>query len=333
MISEPRDGTLLWSTDTTGAPARIRLRLNSHLADVSDDVGKEEIISYRGSDGATYHARLFLPARYIAGHRYPLIVWPYPGALMPDSVTWQDKPHTSVFAFMQLHLFAVHGYAVMIPSLPASSDEPRLEMAGFVNPAIDSLVARGIVDSARVGLMGFSHGGIAIYDLLTTSPRFAAAVAMSGVSDLLFYYASIQPGYEMAPFANEWGIAGFRNFEEPPDSAFHKPAWHSLSLGSTPWDNPERWYRNNPIYHFDRISTPLMIIRTDNDPFPMTDGDVAFQCLERLGKRVRYVRYWGEPHSVTSPANTRDMMERMLAWLDLYLQPDDSAAGNSRSSP
>lgn len=319
FTSEPEDGTIVWTIDSAGASPRIRLRLNRHLATVDDDVGMEETIGYRGDDGVAYRGWVLLPRGYRKGQRYPLVVWVYPGYIVRDSSSAHKsmKPHNSDVAFLEPHLWAVNGYAVLQPTIPQSRGEPIVSLPGYVLPAVDTLIARGVVDSGRVMLLGHSHGGIAVYGLLTQTNRFRAAIALSGWSDIVHYYASFG-GNPMTSFPNEWFATGMPNFED--GDALAKRSVQGLWIGSTPWASPERWLRNNPIYHFDRVETPLMIVRGDNDGFYMADGDVAFQSLHRLGRRVRYVRYWGEAHTIESPANIRDLWTRMLAWFDSRLR-------------
>ena len=313
FTSEPRDGTLLWTRDSIGAEPQLRLRLNGHLAAVSDDVGRDSVIRYRGWDGREYNGHLILPARYSPGTRYPVIVWVYPGEIVPDSLPYREstKPHSSRIASLEPRLFTTHGYVVLQPTIPPSSGDPMLSMPGYVLPAVDMVIGAGIADSMKLALFGQSHGAVATYGLLTQTDRFRAAIAINGVSDILHEYAGFNASNIESDFPGEWATPAMREFERAP---------HGLWMAAMPWDEPQRWLRNNPIYHFDRVRTPLLIVQSDNDIFYMSASDVAFQSLHRLGKRVRYVRYWGEAHTIQSPANTRDLWRRMYDWLDQNLE-------------
>jgi len=315
--SEPADGSLIWTRDTSNGAPHVRMRLNSHLGKVEDDVGQERLIHYRGADGARYAGQVLLPAGYVSGVRYPTIVWPYPGHIVPDSLPRRasGKPHSAFYPMMDPHLWSTRGYVVLQPSIPPSNGDPVVSVAGYIDPAIDSLVAMGVTDSSRLALVGHSHGAILVYGLITMSTRYRAAIAIAGWSDILSYYAAFMASYCYcrADFPNEWVPTGLTQFEA---SNATTPLSHSLRIGVTPWEDPLRWHRNNPIEHFDRVTTPLMIVKADNDTFYMSDGDIAFQALSRLGKRVRYVRYWGEGHTLSSPANLRDYWSRARVWLD-----------------
>jgi dipeptidyl aminopeptidase/acylaminoacyl peptidase len=88
------------------------------------------------------------------------------------------------------------------------------------------------------------------------------------------------------------------------------------SLGIPLWGNPWRYLINSPVFHLHRVQTPVLLIQGDQD-FPGTrPSEEVFTGLYRLGKRARFVRYWGEQHSIDSPANIRDVWARILAWLD-----------------
>jgi dipeptidyl aminopeptidase/acylaminoacyl peptidase len=66
----------------------------------------------------------------------------------------------------------------------------------------------------------------------------------------------------------------------------------------------------------DRVQTPLPIIHGDMDYIPIPQGEEYFMGLYRQGKRAAFVRYWGEGHVPESPANIRDMWQRILGWFE-----------------
>jgi dipeptidyl aminopeptidase/acylaminoacyl peptidase len=70
------------------------------------------------------------------------------------------------------------------------------------------------------------------------------------------------------------------------------------------------------VFFVDRVETPLMIIQGDMDYVALQQGEEFFMSLYRQGKRARFVRYWGEGHVLESPANIRDMWQRVFDWFD-----------------
>jgi hypothetical protein len=100
-------------------------------------------------------------------------------------------------------------------------------------------------------------------------------------------------------------------------------------MGSAPWRDLGRYLRNSPITYVDRVETPLMIINGDMDfAVPMQQAEEFFSSLYRQAKRARLVRYWGEGHSLSSPANIRDMWGRIYAWFDEFLDVSRDQHGN-----
>jgi dipeptidyl aminopeptidase/acylaminoacyl peptidase len=87
-------------------------------------------------------------------------------------------------------------------------------------------------------------------------------------------------------------------------------------MGSPPWKDAGRYLLNSPIFFADRVQTPLLIVHGDMDYIPIQQGEEFFMSLYRQGKRAAFVRYWGEGHVLESPANIRDMWQRILAWFE-----------------
>ena len=92
-------------------------------------------------------------------------------------------------------------------------------------------------------------------------------------------------------------------------------------MGGPPWSDMERYIRNSPISHADRVRTPVMIVQGDQDYVPIQQGEEFFSALFRQNKSAVFVRYWGEGHSFESPANITDLWQRIHQWLGRYLGP------------
>ena len=83
-------------------------------------------------------------------------------------------------------------------------------------------------------------------------------------------------------------------------------------MGQPPWRDPDRYIRNSPLFHVERVMTPVLIIQGDLDFVEIRQGEEFFTALYRENKKARFVRYWGEAHTIQSPANIRDMWERIF---------------------
>jgi dipeptidyl aminopeptidase/acylaminoacyl peptidase len=304
-------GTSLW----TGNPERdtrfaLRLALNQHLAGAAE--GETRTILYRSGDGEYLYARLLLPVGFEEGELYPLITHVYPGVVIPAHGTesgriYAPSPQHS------LQLFAAMGYAVLYPSIPLppgpAAIDPLLELASNVLPAVEAVVAMGIADPNRLGLYGHSYGGYAALALVTQTRRFHVAIASASFSDLLSYYSQFEITQRYLPFAHEFEQLNMAEWEREDGT---------IRMRSVPWDDHLRYLRNSPLYHLQRIETPLLLIHGDLDAAPIAQSEAVFMGLYRLGKRARLVRYWGEGHTLDSPANIRDYWERVADWLDLH---------------
>jgi dipeptidyl aminopeptidase/acylaminoacyl peptidase len=308
FTDETSEGTILWVTDGLGRGARKLLTLNEHVRSISE--GRRMLVSYVSADGAPLQGLAILPPTYEEGKRHPVVTWVYAGLSVREATTaLAGKTSTRP---LNLELLAGHGYVVLIPSVPlrapsGARSEPLLAIPKGVLPCVDELVRLGVADPERLAVMGHSTGGYTTYALLTATNRFKAAVALSGHPDLVSLWGQFYPGERYRDRANE-GLAPLAFVENVP-----------LGLGGPPWEDPERYVRNSPLFHFDRVTTPLMIVHGDMDGAPIQQGEEAFTALWRQGKRARFVRYWGEGHVVASPANVRHLWGQMFEWLDSHL--------------
>lgn len=306
----------LWSGDTSGRTQSIATA-NAFLRDVPSVVLKQ--FTYRGLDGRPLKAGLLLPNDYKEGHRYPTITYVYAGSMMgEDPLGYAGLNFASA---LNVRLLITLGYGVLLPDMPLTArgdtSEPLLELTNGVLPAIDRAVELGYTDPDRVGVMGHSYGGYSTLGLITQTTRFRAAVELAGSSDLVSQYGSF--------------VGNQRYNEHAHEETFEQSIAESSQdrMGSPPWRDLGRYLRNSPISYIERVQTPLLMIQGDFDhPVPMQQADEVFSSLYRQAKRASYVRYWGEGHLVSSPANIRDMWYRIFAWFDEFMDVSRDQQGN-----
>lgn len=284
------------------------LSLNRHL----DAIAKPQYrtVQYQLVDGQQFSGALLLPYGYTTGQKYPLIVYVYGGALAPVG-DWANPYKIISRGYLDPLILAGRGYAVLIPSIPldsmVKSSDPMLDLDKGVKPAIEKIVELGIADAERIGVMGHSYGGYTVYGLVTQTQRFKAAVAYAGLTDLLSYYGSFDLRYRFNDVINpSWGPYLLES--------------QQARMGVPPWKDLDRYLRNSPYIHVDKVSTPLLMIHGDLDAHPLSQAEQFFIALNRLGKRAKLVRYLGEGHVVEAPGNTIDMWEHILNWFDEFLQ-------------
>src|SRR5690606_2611302 len=163
--------------------------------------------------------------------------------------------------------------------------------------AVDHAIAMGIADPDRLGVGGWSFGGIMTNIIITNTTRFKAA--MTGASEVL--YAS---NYGHDHYQWLWEVEyGF------------------------PWRDPRLWERISPFYKLERIRTPTLIMGGEKDwNVPIINSEQLYQGLRRLGRTTQLVVYPGETHSIRRPSFQKDRYERWLAWFDRYVKGTAAAA-------
>lgn len=90
-------------------------------------------------------------------------------------------------------------------------------------------------------------------------------------------------------------------------------------MGGTPWQYRNRYIENSPVFFFDNIETPLLMVHGIMDSLPPEYPDHAFAALRRLGKKAQYALYGGEGHVISRAANVVDFWNRRIAWLEEHL--------------
>jgi dipeptidyl aminopeptidase/acylaminoacyl peptidase len=294
-----------------GGRVRPLLEINRDLERVP--VPARMLVDYRGADGDSLHAVAILPPGYRKGERYPVVLWVYAGDQYTSAGDVGMDPTVSN-AFNLFPLLSA-GYVLLYPSIPlphmgAGATDMREAISNGVLPAADRLTELGIADPHRVAVMGQSFGGYTVLSLITSTSRFRTAIALAGPADHVLDYGSLRPWDRYRPDAylamanQKMAEAGQGRLGAPP----------SLDL----W----RYLKNSPVYYLDRVTTPLLLIHGDQDHVPIEGAEEVFTGLHRLGKRVRFVRYFGEGHVIDSPANIRDMWARIFAWLAETMPPN-----------
>lgn len=299
---EAGDAELVVQT-VAGAPV-IADRINAHLVGMA--AAQAVAIPATDPDGRPLVHWLLLPSEATRSPS-PLVVIPYPGSVFSreqSPVPGMDR----IFGETNGRLLAARGFAVLYPSLPLASDdhEPVERIAAAVDRAVDAAVASGRVDARRIALWGHSYGGYAALAVATRSRRYRAIVASAAPGNLLGLYGALVPRTDS-------------------DSALHYLAMSGATeggqfrMGVPPWVAPDRYLRNSPGLAADRIDTPLMLIQGDLDFIPLAQSEALFTALFRRDRPVELLRYRGENHVLASPANIRDMLDHVLAWLDARL--------------
>lgn len=273
------------------------------ITDVNPEIrdmawGTAELISYISNDGEPLQGVLYKPGNFDPSKKYPMIAYFY--ERHTDDLHNFFGPGPS-FSTISPSLYASQGYVVFMPDIPYKIGYPGESAVASVLPGVQAVLRLGFVDPKRVGIQGQSWGGYQVAYLVTESNMFAAACAGAPVSDMFSAYGGIR-----------WGSGLVREFQYE----------HGQSrIGGSIWDKPLRYLENSPVFHADKVQTPLLMMSNDADgSVPWYQGIEYFTALRRLDKPVWMVTYNGDDHNLTKWPNRKDWSVRMLQFFDHYLK-------------
>ncbi len=308
-LSLARDGRIAVTSSTPDRPTEVFAVEGRELRKLSAQndpwlaevrLASLEEISVKSGDGTTINGFVLKPPDYRAGTRYPTLLRIHGGPV------WQFYHD---FGYLEWQAFAAQGYVVVGVNPRGSSGRgEKFATAIFANwgekdsedvlAAVDHLVAAGVADPERLGLGGWSYGGILTNQVIVRDRRFKAATSGAGQGNALAGY-----GTDMYTLEYE------------------------LELGK-PWANPDAWRRvSQPFLRADRIVTPTLFLCGQEDwNVPLINSEQMYQALKSLGRQTELVIYPGESHGISRPSFVQDRMERYLAWYGKYLGGSPSAA-------
>ena len=269
-----------------------------------------------GAKPARLSGCLLLPTDFHRNDKYPLIVEVYPdrpgGCAAPEA-----RQFNSMGAYpgsYSEHLLAARGFVVFRPDtgggVSRTSEGPQAQLSKVVDRGVDAVLAAGYADPSRVGLLGFSQGGFASLWVATQSQRYQAVVSLNGWTDLVTSFFGMNWAQELVPT------------ELPPGAhvdRYLSAAGSSFGMGGTPWQIPQRYVQNSPLWRSDAVSAPILLIHSDMDQFDDGSYKAFFASLYTQKKDARLLIYRGEGHSPSSPANIKDMWKNIFFWYDKYL--------------
>jgi hypothetical protein len=270
---------------------------NKYIQDV-----KRQIIEFIDGYGESQKALLLHPINKT--DKSKVIVACYPGQVI-NSLNHSGIYDTSPYAdaFLNLILFASNGFYVLIPTMKTQGQDDYFEFQKSVLPAVNATQVVFDGEPVEFHLLGLSYGGYSVYSLLTQTTRFKSAIILAGFGDLPSAYGNFDMRYRYTenPFEN---IQRLRNLETGQGG-----------LGTPYFRNPTKYIRNSPIFYSDKIKTPILIIHGDRDFVSIEQAEQMFTSLYRQGKKVRFLRFWGEGHNINSPKNIESMWTEIFNWL------------------
>jgi dipeptidyl aminopeptidase/acylaminoacyl peptidase len=279
------------------ATAKKLTDMNTQIADWA--AGSVEVVSWKSQDGAAIEGVLHKPVDFDATRKYPLLVVIHGG---PTGVS-RAIPYTSTI--YPIDVWVPRGVLVLEPNYRGSAGYGAkfralnvrnlgVGDAWDVLSGIDALIAKGTVDPARVGVMGWSQGGyISAYLTTHDAARFKAISVGAGISDWMTYYVNT----DITPFTRQY-------------------------LKATPWDDPAIYAKTSPITYIKQAKTPTLIQHGATDQrVPLPDAYELYRGLQDNhvpSKLIVYQGFGGVGHGPTKPKSFRATMEHNIEWFDQY---------------
>jgi len=272
------------------------LRPISHMNDdwrAGVAVQPDEDFTARSPDGTEIHGLLVRPAGAASGKRYPTILRVHGGPVYQFS-------HEFMFDWQY---FAAQGYAVVAMNPRGSSgrgyafanairaDWGHVDVADVL-AGVDHAVAAGIVDPDRLGVGGWSYGGILTDYVIASDRRFKAAIAGAGSGNVL-------------------GMYGMDEYSRD----------YETELG-TPWHDTDTYLRlSYPFLHADRIATPTLFLCAGDDlNVPCGGAEQMYQALRSRDVPTRLIRFPKQHHELTVPSYLEFRLKEYGEWYDRFLK-------------
>jgi dipeptidyl aminopeptidase/acylaminoacyl peptidase len=263
--------------------------------------GTVEDVRFKSRDGTEVHGQIVKPPSYVSGRKYPTIVWIHGG---PNGQDQHELIPESYCPPLERQLLAGQGYVVLAVNYRGSTgrgaqfarsieaDWGHKEVEDLL-AAVDYAVKIGLADPVRLGIGGWSYGGILTDYTISHDTRFKAAIAGAGSG-------------------NQTGMWGLDEYAMQ----------YNAELGM-PWKSTALYLKMSyPFYHADQIRTPTLFMGGDKDfNVPIAGGEQMYLALRSLGVSTELVIYPGQYHLLTRPSFLKDRAERYIAWYAKYLGP------------
>jgi len=279
-----------------GEPKRITQTNDALMAQLK--LTMPEYVSFKSKDGTLVHGYLYKPLDYVAGKKYPAILRPHGGPV------WSYYAEFTHLA----QLFAANGYVVLFPNPRGSTgrgeDYAKAIFADWGNKdfqddmaMVDYAIAQGLADPEKLGVGGWSYGGISTDFIITQTTRFKAAISGAGATKFDSMYGHDQYVLD-----------------------------YETELGR-PWEKRDVWDHVSMYWKVANVTTPTLFMGGEVDwNVPILGGEQMYQSLKSLGKETELVVYPGEYHGFKTPTHLKDRLERYLSWYAHYVKADGTPA-------
>jgi dipeptidyl aminopeptidase/acylaminoacyl peptidase len=261
---------------------------------------EKRLVRYERSDGVPLSFQLMLPPGYEEGTRLPTVLYAYPMEYSDPSTAGQVRGSTRRFSRISgsSHLFfLLQGYAVLNNTTMPMIGDPETTYDTFVpqlvadaEAAVAKAVEIGVADPERIGIIGHSHGGLMVANLLAHTDLFRAGIARSGSHNKT-----------MQPFG----------FQSERRSLF---------------EARDVYIQLSPTFFADQVNEPVLVIHGNADSNPGTltiQSEVFFEAVRGSGGTARLVLLPFEDHGYRAKESIEHVLWEQIRWFDEYVKNAD----------
>jgi dipeptidyl aminopeptidase/acylaminoacyl peptidase len=279
----------IFTTGRDGALTQLTQVNEKFLGSIK--LGEVVNATFPSADGTEIEGIFYLPPGYEEGLRYPTLLRIHGGPVSQYSLSFN----------FEAHLFAANGYVVVTANPRGSSGYGQdfsydlwadwgVRDYEDVMAGVDHAIERGWADPDRLGVGGWSYGGILTDHVITKTDRFKGAI--TGASEFLYVTNYGHDHYQLQ-WEGELGL---------------------------PWENREAWERISPFNAVENIITPTLVMCGEKDwNVPVNNSEQIYQALRRMGRETQLVVYPGQGHGLSLPYQV-DRYERYLEWYGKYVK-------------
>lgn len=286
----------LYAYDLKGNKSRLMYDLSSFkLEDIA--LGEVKDWNFTSADGTTIQGRYYLPPHFDPAKKYPMIVYYY-GGTSPTNRMLEMR--------YSMHMYAALGYVVYTLNPSGTTGFGQEFAARHVNAwgkkTADEIIRgtklfceqHSFVNAGKIGCIGASYGGFMTQYLQTQTDIFAAAISHAGISALSSYWGEGYWGYGYCSVAN---------------------------AGTYPWNDPEFFTKQSPLFNADKIHTPLLLLHGNADTnVPVGESIQMFAALKILGRPVEFIQVEGENHGIIGYSKRIKWQNTIYAWFAKWLK-------------
>lgn len=260
--------------------------------------GTAELYKWKAYTGKQTEGVLYKPENFDSKKKYPMIVYFYE---RNNNTLLNYIPPAPTPSRLNISYFVSNGYVVFVPDIWYTNGHPGKSAYDYIVSGTRALIKEGFIDSTKIGLQGQSWGGYQTAYLITQTNLYAAAWAGAPVVNMFSAYGGIR-----------WESGLNRQFQYE----------HTQSrIGATIWQRPDLYTENSPLFHLQKVKTPIVIMANDADgAVPWYQGIEFFTAMRRLNKPIWMLSYNNEAHNLVERRNRKDIQIREQQFFDWLLK-------------